>query len=285
MPSTSVCSGSGIGVAQVRPNVPKFVTVAMEPPVASAGSLRCARQFDQFVVARDQFLQRLFVRVAHHRHQHAVLGFDGEADVNRATDARFCCRPAGRRARCFPPAPSPARARRKAPGRALGSQVLRCASNGVERTPAGRRWRAGRVQLRRMASATATRMDEAWLILCFSRLRDEFLEILDGHAPRRAAAGDAGEIGGVQAEFVHARLEPRRKIACARGIRRHRQTAHGRLHASSLRRFASGFASAVGVGGFWPAPERPSPSARLLPAWPRSGPAPRRRRSFRSIAR
>ena len=40
MPSTSVCSGSGIGVAHVRPKVPKLVTVAMEPPVASAGSLR-----------------------------------------------------------------------------------------------------------------------------------------------------------------------------------------------------------------------------------------------------
>jgi hypothetical protein len=32
--------GSGMGVAQVSPNVPKFVTVAMEPPVASAGKRR-----------------------------------------------------------------------------------------------------------------------------------------------------------------------------------------------------------------------------------------------------
>ena len=40
MPSTSVCSGSGIGVAHSRPNVPKLVTVAMEPPVASGGNLR-----------------------------------------------------------------------------------------------------------------------------------------------------------------------------------------------------------------------------------------------------
>ena len=43
IPSTSVCSGSGMGVAQVKPKVPKFVTVAIEPPVASAGSLRSCR--------------------------------------------------------------------------------------------------------------------------------------------------------------------------------------------------------------------------------------------------
>ena len=29
MPSTSVCSGNGIGVAQMSPNVPKFVKVAV----------------------------------------------------------------------------------------------------------------------------------------------------------------------------------------------------------------------------------------------------------------
>src|SRR5687768_8724594 len=40
MPSTRVCSGSGMGVAQVRPKVPKFVMVAIDPPVAPGGSLR-----------------------------------------------------------------------------------------------------------------------------------------------------------------------------------------------------------------------------------------------------
>ena len=98
MPSTRVCSGSGMGVAQVRPKVPKLVTVAMEPPVASRGQLALARQFDQFVVALDQVRERLLVRVANHGHQHAILRFDGEADINGRRDARSCCRssrPAG----------------------------------------------------------------------------------------------------------------------------------------------------------------------------------------------
>ncbi len=68
---------------------------------------------------------------------------------------------------------------------------------------------------------------------------DEFLEVLNGHAARRAAAGDAREVGGVQAEFVHARLEPRRKIAGTGGVRGHRQAADGRLDAR--------FVAAIGV--------------------------------------
>ena len=56
---------------------------------------------------------------------------------------------------------------------------------------------------------------------------DEFFEILDGHAPRRAAAGDASEVGGMQTEFVHARFHARRHVARAGGIRGHRQSANG----------------------------------------------------------
>ena len=140
MPSTSVCSGSGIGVAHSRPNVPKLVTVAIEPPVASGRQFALARQFHQFVVRRDQIFQRSLVRVADHRHEHAVLGFDGEARCQSRTDAQFCCRPAVRRARCFPPAPPPARARRRAPGRVWASQFCdrRTAGPG---TPACRRAR------------------------------------------------------------------------------------------------------------------------------------------------
>jgi hypothetical protein len=36
----------------------------------------------------------------------------------------------------------------------------------------------------------------------FFEMGDEFFEILDGHAPRRAAAGHARQIGGAQAQFV-----------------------------------------------------------------------------------
>ncbi len=84
-----------------------------------------------------------------------------------------------------------------------------------------------------MASATATRMDEALAHLLLFEIGEEFFKILDGHAARRAAARDAGEIGGVQTEFVHARLQARRQIARAGRIRRHGQAAHGRLHAAA----------------------------------------------------
>src|ERR1017187_4543027 len=73
-PSTSVCSGSGMGVAQIRPNVAKLGTVATDPPVA--------REFHEFVVAHDQFFQRLFISGAQNGNEHAVLGLDGEAHVN-----------------------------------------------------------------------------------------------------------------------------------------------------------------------------------------------------------
>jgi hypothetical protein len=65
----------------------------------------------------------------------------------------------------------------------------------------------------------------------FVEAGDVFFEILDSHASRRAAAGHARQIRRVQAKFVHARLEPRRKIARTRRICGNRQTAHGRLHA------------------------------------------------------
>ena len=84
---------------------------------------------------------------------------------------------------------------------------------------------SGRVQLRRIASATATRMVEAGRDLVLLELGDEFLEVLDGHAAGRAAAGDAGEIGGVQAELVHARLHARGQIAGAGGMGGHGQPA------------------------------------------------------------
>ena len=74
-------------------------------------------------------------------------------------------------------------------------------------------------------------MDEAWLSLVPLEIGDELLEVLDRDAAGGAAAGDARQIGRVQTEFMHARLHARRHVAGAGGIRRDRQTAHGRLHA------------------------------------------------------
>ena len=80
-------------------------------------------------------------------------------------------------------------------------------------------------------------------------LGEKFLEVLDGHAPRRAAAGDAREVGGVQAEFVHPRFHPRRHEARSGGVRRHRQSAHGRLDAGFFRCACGRRGVAVGFFG------------------------------------
>jgi hypothetical protein len=80
-------------------------------------------------------------------------------------------------------------------------------------------------------------------------MRDEPLKIFNGHPARRAAARHARQIGGVQAEFIHARLEPRRKIARARRVRRHGQTAHGGLNAI-LAAVRVRRVNVIGVAGF-----------------------------------
>ena len=172
MPSTSVCSGNGIGVAQTRPNVPKFVTVAIEPPVASGGNLRCARQLNEFVVRRHQFFQRLFISGANHRHKHAVLGFNSNAHVNRRWMDNFVAdKPAGWRA-VFRKRDGQRAQRVK---RRAGLWIRRFAMREQASNRAGSPTVAsGRVQLRRMASATATRIGEAWLIFCFSRCAMNF---------------------------------------------------------------------------------------------------------------
>jgi len=40
------------------------------------------REFNQFIVWRDQILEQPFVGIADHRDQHAVLDFNRKADVN-----------------------------------------------------------------------------------------------------------------------------------------------------------------------------------------------------------
>ena len=46
----------------------------------------------------------------------------------------------------------------------------------------------------------------------------EGLEVFDGDAAACAAAGDGGEVGGVEAEFLHADAEARGDVACAGGV-------------------------------------------------------------------
>ena len=72
---------------------------------------------------------------------------------------------------------------------------------------------SGRVQLRRMASATATRMELAALILCFSRLVMYFSKSSTVTRPAEPLPATPAKIRRVQTEFVHARFEARRKVA------------------------------------------------------------------------
>ena len=65
---------------------------------------------------------------------------------------------------------------------------------------------------------------------------EEILEILDCHASRGAAAGDAGEVGRVEAKLVHPRFHPWRDIGLAPARRRYWQTTNRRHHARGFGR-------------------------------------------------
>jgi len=63
----------------------------------------------------------------------------------------------------------------------------------------------------------------------------KFFEIRDRDSSGCATARKPREIRRVQAEFRHASLHPRRHVACARRVGRHRQSANGRLDHFSRR--------------------------------------------------
>ena len=101
----------------------------------------------------------------------------------------------------------------------------------------------GRVALRRIASATATRIEEAGVMRLRSRCSKKLFQILDRHATARSASGDSGEVGRVKAEFGHPRLHARRQIGGSCGMRWHRQSVHGRLDLTWCRRARPGVAA------------------------------------------
>ena len=120
-----------------RPDQPERAEVRHRRDRAAGGIHRqfpMARQLDEFVVAlNDHVFERFLIGVANDGHQHAVLGFDGEADVNGVGMNNFAAdEPSSGRA-IFRRAQPPARARRKVPGPGLGLDVLRCASSGSRR--------------------------------------------------------------------------------------------------------------------------------------------------------
>ena len=153
--------------------MPKFVTVAMEPPCGVRREAALAGEFDEFVVARHQFAQRRLVRLAQAPARARRPRLRPRSRRRWRSDARSCCRPAGRRARCFRRAQSPARARRKARDRVSDrwSCDARASGRGARAAPTVA---SGRVQLRRIASATATRMSKPGSACCSSRLAMNF---------------------------------------------------------------------------------------------------------------
>ena len=109
-----------------------------------------------------------------------------------------------------------------------GALAFRCESIASKRT--GKTTVAkGRVALRRIASATATRIEEAGRNAVALESLEKLLQVLYGHASTRSASGDSGHIGSVKAEFGHAGLHSGRQIRGACRRRRHRQSFDGRF--------------------------------------------------------
>ena len=75
-------------------------------------------QLNQFVVALDQFLERMLVGLANHRHQHTIRHFDGESDIDRRWVNNLVADQPARPGRCFRKERWPANAKHTGPGQA-----------------------------------------------------------------------------------------------------------------------------------------------------------------------
>ena len=124
-----------------------------------------------------------------------------------------CFRRAAPRGRCFRQGPASAR-NRTGPG-PVWAGSLRYANRG--------RGRRTRPTVRDGARPTAAhgvgdRHPHGGGLAEFEPLEvgDEFFKVLDGHAARRAAPGDAGKVGGMKAKFGDARLHAGGHVAGAR---------------------------------------------------------------------
>ena len=211
------------------------------------GQAALAGEFDEFVVAHGHLRERRAVGVAEHGHEHAIFGLDGKAHVDGARMHDFVAdEPPGGRAIFAERDGEGAQGVERGAGFRVAGLAMR--EHGVEadgHADGGERPRPGAAHGVGHGHAHGGRGAELVVV----ERGEEFLEVLDRHAPRRAAAGDAREVGGVQAEFVHARLHPRRHEARARRMRRHRQAAHGGLHAGGFFLGRGRRAVRVGFGG------------------------------------
>ena len=81
-PTIRVSFGSGIGVAQWTPSVPKFVTEAMAGLFASSGKRLSLAAWRNFLYCAGSSAERLFIEVGEYRHNDAIFHFDCHADVD-----------------------------------------------------------------------------------------------------------------------------------------------------------------------------------------------------------
>ena len=167
---------SGIGVAQIQPERAVVRHRRDRAAVRVRRHFQFTRWRDQlheFAVSAPSIFQRFFVRIADHGNEHAVLGLHGEAHVNRTRMNNFAAdEPAGGRGIFRQRDRQRAQRVERRPGFGIRRFAMR--EQRVQGTTGRPTVASGRVQLRRMASATATRMGEALLIRCFSRCAMNF---------------------------------------------------------------------------------------------------------------
>ena len=83
-PTINVSLGSGIGVAQWTPSVPKFVTEAMAGRFASSGKRFSLAAWRNFLYWAGSSASGCLSRFGEDRHDDAVFHFDGHPDIDRS---------------------------------------------------------------------------------------------------------------------------------------------------------------------------------------------------------
>jgi len=192
IPSTSVCSGSGIGVAQVRPKC-QVGDGGDGTPVASRAAF-VAAPIRRVHRNADEVGQRHFVGAANHRDEHAVL-------APRRNRCRFAggwtilLPISGRRGAVFRKGQA-VRANRKERDRVWTGNFFDARASGSKTKPATPPWRAA---WSNCGAWRPPRLRAWWRpgSRRFSRAIYKFLEVLVMVTDRRRHFGDARQIRGV----------------------------------------------------------------------------------------
>ena len=196
-----------------------------------------ARLRDDFVVLVDEFVERVLVDVAHHRHHHAVRHLHRHAEVDAlgrqnaiADHVARALRELRQRQR--------QRAHEVERDARLAGVVLAVQHDGrhVDRAPRARN-RAAPGALHAARDAATHRRGLARRPAV--HVVEEVLEVVNRDAPAGSRAADVAEIGLRDAQLVHARADARREVMGPSHPEGHRQaSALGRCRSSAARRFA-----------------------------------------------